>query len=597
MMSIYTSPARNTLRRTTTVPQRRRLIAPPRKPVLAAVLSAALVATATLGVGTGIIPTDVPGTAPVAASEATASFASGNNVVVDDPAIASQGEGEAARTVKEFSRDEQFSMFALTWNGTRDIAAFVRAQAADGSWGPWYNAEPLDETSPSGTTGTELIYVEPTNRVQVSVSGVDVLGEDQGTETMAAGTDTPETTPAAAPAEQAPQATQPEAPGPQQPTPPAAEVPSAAAPADAQEAPAPAAAPEPTGQAGQTAPRGGGVPLPTNYGDIKPVAEVSDADDIEAVFIDGNAQDGGIQLAAESDSYGMPEVVSRAGWGADESIRCQDPTVDDQVSALTIHHTAGSNNYTQAQAPGVVRGIYQYHAQTLGWCDIGYNALVDKYGTIYEGRYGGLNEAVQGAHAGGFNQNTWGISMMGNYESVTPPQATLEAVGRLAGWRAALAGFDPTGEDIHYSEGTSYTKYAYGTEVTLPNIFAHRDVGLTTCPGDAGYAQMDTIREIAKETYDSLADKLSGEETETSSAPASSTVPSEAAAEPTTSSAVASSTSPESATAGAEAAEPTVTEPGAAGIGAQGQATGALPATRQGTDASGEAQQAGAASL
>ncbi|MDK8450273.1 N-acetylmuramoyl-L-alanine amidase [Corynebacterium mastitidis] len=545
MMNIYTSPARNTLRRTTTVPQRRRLIAPPRKPVLAAVLSAALVATATLGVGTGIIPTDVAGATPVAASEATASFASGSNVVVDDPAIATQGEGEAARTVKEFSRDEQFSMFALTWNGTRDIAAFVRAQAADGSWGPWYNAEPLDETSPSGTTGTELIYVEPTNRVQVSVSGVDVLGENQGPEAENAGATTPETAPETAQEGQAPQSAQPEAPS--------------ASPADTQEAPAPAANPELTGQNGQTAPKGGGVPLPTNYGDIKPVAEVSDADDIEAVFIDGNAQDGGIQLAAESDSYGMPEVVSRAGWGADESIRCQDPTVDDQVSALTIHHTAGSNNYTQAQAPGVVRGIYQYHAQTLGWCDIGYNALVDKFGTIYEGRYGGLNEAVQGAHAGGFNQNTWGISMMGNYETVTPPQATLEAVGRLAGWRAALAGFDPTGEDIHYSEGTSYTKYAYGTEVTLPNIFAHRDVGLTTCPGDAGYAQMDTIREIAKETYDSLEDKLSGEEAETS--------------------------------------EPTVAEPDAAGTGTQGQATGVLPATQQEANASGETQQAGTANL
>ncbi|MGV0436659.1 N-acetylmuramoyl-L-alanine amidase [Corynebacterium mastitidis] len=593
MMNIYTSPARNTLRRTTTVPQRRRLIAPPRKPVLAAVLSAALVATATLGVGTGIIPTDVAGATPVAASEATASFASGSNVVVDDPAIATQGEGEAARTVKEFSRDEQFSMFALTWNGTRDIAAFVRAQAADGSWGPWYNAEPLDETSPSGTTGTELIYVEPTNRVQVSVSGVDVLGENQGPEAENAGATTPETAPETAQEGQAPQSAQPEAPS--------------ASPADTQEAPAPAANPELTGQNGQTAPKGGGVPLPTNYGDIKPVAEVSDADDIEAVFIDGNAQDGGIQLAAESDSYGMPEVVSRAGWGADESIRCQDPTVDDQVSALTIHHTAGSNNYTQAQAPGVVRGIYQYHAQTLGWCDIGYNALVDKFGTIYEGRYGGLNEAVQGAHAGGFNQNTWGISMMGNYETVTPPQATLEAVGRLAGWRAALAGFDPTGEDIHYSEGTSYTKYAYGTEVTLPNIFAHRDVGLTTCPGDAGYAQMDTIREIAKETYDSLEDKLSGEEAETSSAPASSTAPSSTAAEPATSSAVASPTAPESAAAGgtesattgagAETSEPTVAEPDAAGTGTQGQATGVLPATQQEANASGETQQAGTANL
>ncbi|WP_413464532.1 peptidoglycan recognition protein [Corynebacterium sp. 21KM1197] len=566
-----------------TVQQRRHLIAPRRTSTLAVILSTSLVVTAALGIGTGIIPTDVTGAAPVAASESSVSFAEGTNVVVNDPAIATQGEGEAARTVKEFSREEPFSMFALTWNGQRDIAAFVRAQAADGSWGPWYNAEPLDETAPTGTTGTELIYVEPTNRVQVSVAGVDVVG-------------------APAPAEEAP------APAPVEAAP--AEV----APVEV----APAETPAPEASASAT-PEPTGAPLPTNYGDIKPVAEVADAADLQAVFIDGNAQGGGIALAAESESYGMPEVVSRAGWGADESIRCQDATVDDQVSALTIHHTAGSNNYSQAQAPGVVRSIYQYHAQTLGWCDIGYNALVDKYGTIYEGRYGGLNQAVQGAHAGGFNQNTWGISMMGNYESITPPQETLDAVGRLAGWRAALAGFDPTGEDLHYSEGTSFTKYAYGTEVTLPNIFAHRDVGLTTCPGDAGYAQMDTIRAIAKETYDSLADALAETETSetsevetsevetTSAVPTDSVIPSETAAAtsaPATSSPVFSEQAgvdagaidaPETAAAGAGAiaSEPTAApsapaqESGAgAGIGAGVDGvTGATPTEYQGATA------------
>ncbi|KQB83457.1 peptidoglycan recognition protein family protein [Corynebacterium lowii] len=487
--------------------QQRSLIAPRRTSTLAVVLSTSLIATAALGIGSGIIPTDVAGAAPISASQATASFAEGENVVVNDPAIATQGEGEAARTVKEFSRDEQFSMFALTWNGSRDIAAFVRAQAADGSWGPWYNAEPLDETSANGTTGTELIYVEPTNRVQVSVSGVDVLGNGEATAEAPAQEQTQ-------PQEQAQQQEQPEQ---AQPAAPTENTPATPAPQTQEATPAPETGTAERDHRGvdSNAENNAGVPLPVNFGDIKPVAEVADASEIEAVFIDGNAQAGGIQLAAESDSYGMPEVVSRAGWGADESIRCQDPTIDDHVSALTIHHTAGSNNYSQEQAPAVMRGIYQYHAQTLGWCDIGYNALVDKYGTIYEGRYGGLNEAVQGAHAGGFNQNIWGISMMGNYESVTPPQATIDAVGRLAGWRAALAGFDPTGTDTHYSEGTSYTKYAYGTEVELPNIFAHRDVGLTTCPGDAGYAQMDAIREIAKETYDSLEGAL-GTSTEAS---------------------------------------------------------------------------------
>jgi len=225
---------------------------------------------------------------------------------------------------------------------------------------------------------------------------------------------------------------------------------------------------------------------------------------MEVHFIDGGegltGDQSAIDLAAAQ--TGIPKVISRKGWGAGDK-GCN-VTYDDKVSAITIHHTAGSNNYTPGQAAGIVRGIWNYHANTLGWCDIGYNALVDKYGNIYEGRKGGFTKAVQGAHAGGFNQNTWGISMMGNYTTVNPTQDTIDAVGQLAGWRAAVAGFDPTGYSTHTSEGTSYTKYPMGQSVRLPNIFAHRDVGNTTCPGDAGYARMDEIRRIAKRNYDYL---------------------------------------------------------------------------------------------
>ena len=163
--------------------------------------------------------------------------------------------------------------------------------------------------------------------------------------------------------------------------------------------------------------------------------------------------------------------------------------------------------------------------------------MVDKYGNIYEGRAGGMTNAVQGAHAGGFNQNTWAISMMGDYSTVTPPTATINAVGELAGWRAKVAGFDPTGTDTHYSEGTSYAKYSYGTRVSLPNIFAHRDVGYTACPGDAGYAQMGNIRQIAKAKYDSLQSGNTGGTTTAASTPketSTSNAPSTTTAQPVT---------------------------------------------------------------
>ena len=162
-----------------------------------------------------------------------------------------------------------------------------------------------------------------------------------------------------------------------------------------------------------------------------------------------------------------------------------------------MHHTAGSNNYSKAESAGIVRAIYAYHAQTLGWCDIGYNVLVDKYGQIFEGRAGGLERNVQGAHAGGFNENTVGIAMMGDFSTAAPPEITVQNVGNYLGWRLAAAGLNPKGRTTMYSEGTSFTPYPRGAAVDLPIIFAHRDVGNTSCPGDGGYAQMNKIRDIA----------------------------------------------------------------------------------------------------
>ncbi|GAB3594889.1 N-acetylmuramoyl-L-alanine amidase [Corynebacterium faecale] len=477
--------------------QRRRISAVRHRPTLAILLSIALVASGLAAANSQILRTQNEGIGPVDVMNQSANFASGANIVVDDPAITAQGEEPGPRTVKEFQREEPFSMFALTWTGDRDITAFVRAEMADGSWTEWFDMEPISAESPesNGTRGTDLIFHGSTNRIQVSTLNVDLFGDDAAAAANdGAGNAIPEAAPvadyAAEPVESAPI---------EEPAP-AIEAQVAEAPEEAaqeevvQEAPAPAEAPAPG--------TGGLAPLPSNYGDIQPVAEV--ASDLDAVFIDGNADAGvgGVDLMADSD--GMPRVISRAGWGANEASRCSNPTIDDDVSAITIHHTAGSNNYTRAESAARMRGYYNYHAVTLGWCDIGYQALVDKYGTIYEGRFGGLNRAVRGAHAGGFNQNTWAISMMGNYQNVTPPAATIQSVGELAGWRAKVAGFEPKGQDTHYSEGSSYTFYRAGQAVTLPNIFAHRNVGSTACPGDAGYAQMDAIRDIAQAKYTSI---------------------------------------------------------------------------------------------
>ena len=88
-----------------------------------------------------------------------------------------------------------------------------------------------------------------------------------------------------------------------------------------------------------------------------------------------------------------------------------------------MHHTADTNNYTADQVPAMMRSIYRYHTVSRGWGDIGYNVIVDKYGRLWEGRFGGLASTVIGAHAGGFNTGTFGVSMLGNYDTTptTPP--------------------------------------------------------------------------------------------------------------------------------------------------------------------------------
>jgi uncharacterized protein with LGFP repeats len=197
-----------------------------------------------------------------------------------------------------------------------------------------------------------------------------------------------------------------------------------------------------------------------------------------------------------------PSIISRAEWGADESLRCGSPQYDNGIRAAVIHHTAGSNDYSPLESAGIVKAIYTYHSKTLGWCDIAYNALVDKYGQVFEGSAGGLTKAVEGFHTGGFNRNTWGVAMIGNFDDVPPTPIQLRTVGRLLGWRLGLDGVDPKGTVALESAGSHYTTFPAGAIANLPTIFTHRDVGNTDCPGNAAYALMDEIRDIASHFND-----------------------------------------------------------------------------------------------
>ncbi|MET7511589.1 N-acetylmuramoyl-L-alanine amidase [Streptomyces albidoflavus] len=187
-----------------------------------------------------------------------------------------------------------------------------------------------------------------------------------------------------------------------------------------------------------------------------------------------------------------PKIVTRKGWGADEKLREKNFAYTGKVKAAFVHHSATGNNYTCAEAPSVIRGIYRYHTQSSGWRDLGYNFMVDKCGTVYEGRAGGVDKAVLGAHTLGFNSNSTGIAVLGSYSSVKPPKAAVDAVAKLTAWKLGLSGANPKGKVTLTSGGSNL--YAKGKKVSLHVISGHRDGYSTECPGTRLYGQLGTAR-------------------------------------------------------------------------------------------------------
>ncbi|WP_190819625.1 N-acetylmuramoyl-L-alanine amidase [Saccharopolyspora pogona] len=194
-----------------------------------------------------------------------------------------------------------------------------------------------------------------------------------------------------------------------------------------------------------------------------------------------------------SSAPGQPPVVGRAQWGADES-QMTWPPERTETKAVVVHHTAGTNDYDCGRSADIVRAIYRYHAVELKWGDIGYHALVDKCGTIFEGRAGGLRDDIIGGHARGFNGGTFGVSMMGNYDRIAPSGATIESVAAISAWKLNTARIPADGRIELIAGPANNSHFPPGAAVPLPTIFGHRDVSKTACPGQRGYEQLDKIR-------------------------------------------------------------------------------------------------------
>ena len=200
-------------------------------------------------------------------------------------------------------------------------------------------------------------------------------------------------------------------------------------------------------------------------------------------------------------SVGTPAIVSRAAWGADERLRNCTPDRLAGFKAAVVHHTVNSNSYSSSQAASLMRGIYAYHTQSREWCDIGYNFLVDRFGRIYEGRKGSITSFIQGAQAGGFNVETFGVSVIGDFTSTSFPSAVTGALSRVIAWQADRSGFDPATSVTLTSAGS--TRYDAGKRVTKPRVMGHRDLSLTSCPGNTAYPQVTSVRSRAASAWKS----------------------------------------------------------------------------------------------
>jgi hypothetical protein len=191
----------------------------------------------------------------------------------------------------------------------------------------------------------------------------------------------------------------------------------------------------------------------------------------------------------------VPKMVTRSGWGANEAIVQNPPEYTDDVRVMFVHHSAGSNSYSCADSARIVRSIEAYHVRSNGWNDIGYNFLVDKCGNLFEGRKGGVNRAVLGAHTMGFNAHSSAIAVLGNYSGVGVTSTVRTVIAQVAAYKLGTYGNLPGGRTVLISNGSD--RYAKGTKVSLNRISGHRDTGRTECPGDTLYSQIAGIRSVA----------------------------------------------------------------------------------------------------
>ncbi|MGC9501209.1 peptidoglycan recognition protein family protein [Streptomyces sp. WG7] len=235
------------------------------------------------------------------------------------------------------------------------------------------------------------------------------------------------------------------------------------------------------------------------------------------------AQDVPPTTPGPASSAPQPAIVSRADWGADESLNDEGPIYlpDGKIRAAFVHHTTDAE-YDCSESAAVVRAIHVYHVKTNGWRDLGYNFLVDKCGKIFEGRQGGIDQPVMGAHTYGWNSQSTSVAFIGNYTQRTAPDAALVSASRVIAYKLGQYGVNPAGKATLTAGATQTnyfrTSFTAGQDYTFDAVSGHRNGYNTECPGTMLYPQLPTIRGYASGTVAGLAvTSLSGEATKAGS--------------------------------------------------------------------------------
>ena len=217
------------------------------------------------------------------------------------------------------------------------------------------------------------------------------------------------------------------------------------------------------------------------------------------------ARRGTVRAAQVPGALTPPRLTTRAEWGAAAVPPREAPSFG-AVQLAFVHHTVTTNDYGPEDSAAIVLGIARYHRDSNGWNDIGYNFLVDRYGQVFEGRAGGLELAVIGAQAQGFNSLSTGVACLGDFRGIAQSGQGTAALSHLLAWKLALHAVPPEGQVTVTSAGGATNRYPAGRAVSFERISGHRDGNQTTCPGDALYAQLPALRaEVRRRTGAAIA--------------------------------------------------------------------------------------------